>query len=213
MVPAKYQKLEDAIRHLKIGDIILVHTRREPISRFIRYSLKSYWEHVALVFETPPKGDINLHDSVFIVETLPWKAIEIHKLNTLLKVKNRYIIGIKRVKILTEYERNRARNIFLSSVGINYNWSTIQNLLAKIYHRLWFLKQLNILDKYICTTFVQNSIYRAALPAKRHKTIFAPQKDYLNQMLYLTFEDIAASDSTEWLYRPIEYEKFLEKRS
>jgi hypothetical protein len=85
--------------------------------------------------------------------------------------------------------------------------------LAKIYHRLWFLKQLNILDKYICTTFVQNSIYRAALPAKRHKTIFAPQKDYLNQMLYLTFEDIAASDSTEWLYRPIEYEKFLEKRS
>ena len=35
---------------LKRVDVVLVHTRRSPISWAIRFGTKSYWNHVALVY-------------------------------------------------------------------------------------------------------------------------------------------------------------------
>ncbi len=201
-------ELRRTLKRLKVGDIMMVHTKR-PVSGWIRRSTKSFWSHVALVFEAPK--DRGFGNDILIIEALEGTGVQLHRLSTFLNNPWRYEIGFKRMKHLTDEERDRFRGFFLDLVDTPYDLNRLgayflSTAIKKVAKRDYSarLARRNIdPKKLICTTFAQRAYYLAVAPEKRAQVLFRghdPSIGFLEQMEIITPKDIAASPATEWLY-------------
>lgn len=202
-------KLEQTLKKLQIGDIILVHTQR-PISEWIRRATKSYWSHVALVFDVPHEGGLG-HDHLIIEATDD--GIQLHRLSSYLNDPWKYKLGIKRVKNLTEEERHRFRGFFLDAVDTPYDFTRLKaffllvflNKATKKDYTGYFARRKIDPHRFICTTFAQRAYYLAVPPEKKPKVLFRGHEKnigFLEQMEFIAPKDIASSPAAEWLYNP-----------
>ena len=209
MKGAKYKDIYKALPNLKIGDIFLIHTRGYWISKLIRKTTNSYWSHVALVFEViPNKTD---YPDILLIEALD-RGIEIHRLEHYLRHPKKYSLGIKRLPILNDAERDRFRGFFLDAVDTPYDFSRLFSyFLKKFVQRVfgegitnWITKKVIDVDQYICTTFAQRAFYLAVPKEKRDKVLMRSGENlnFLLQMEEITPGDYATSENTIWLFNP-----------
>ncbi|HVM90755.1 MAG TPA: YiiX/YebB-like N1pC/P60 family cysteine hydrolase [Verrucomicrobiae bacterium] len=203
-------ELERVLKRLKVGDIILVHTRR-PLSEWIRRATKSYWSHVALVFDIPTDGGLG-HDHI-IIEADDGQGVQIHRLSTYLNESGKYVLGIKRMKHMTDEERERFRGFFLDVVDTPYDTARLGaffllvavNKLLKRDLTGYFARRKVNPDRFICTTFAQRAYYLAVAPERRREVLFRgheAETGLLEQMEVIAPRDVATSPATEWLYNP-----------
>ncbi|MFZ6015679.1 MAG: YiiX/YebB-like N1pC/P60 family cysteine hydrolase [Patescibacteria group bacterium] len=207
---ARYKKIQSVLPNLKIGDILLIHTKGYFISKLVRRATKSYWSHVALVFEIiPNKTD---YPDILLIEALD-KGIEIHRIEHYIKHPEKYDIGIKRVPILTDEERNRFRGFFLDAVDTPYDFSRLFSyFLKKKLESLfgagvvnWLTRYVIDVDQYVCTTFAQRAYFLAVSKEKRQKVLMRPESErhnFLFQMEEISPKDYAVSPNCVWLYNP-----------
>lgn len=211
---AMNESLLKAVRNLKIGDLILVHTHKDPMSRLIRATTDSYWEHVALVFDVPhqiTKG-VSL-DEVLIVETSPGNPLTVHRLQYYLMHPEIYALGFKRMPDMSDEEREKFRGLFLEALDTPYDLKRIALIFIQMVYT-WVTKmnisfnvagQMISTRRYICTTFAQRAYYLAVAPHKRHTVLFRGHETdigFLEQMEKITPATIAASPNTVWLHNP-----------
>ncbi len=215
MKPARTpEKLQQVVRNLKIGDLILVHTKKDPISSLIRLTTESYWTHVALVFDVPhtiAKG-VSL-DEVLIVETAPGEPLAVHRLQHYLTQPDKYDLGFKRMPGMSDEERERFRGFFLEVLDTPYDLFRVFLMFAQMVYT-WIAKvnvsfraagQMITTRRYICTTFAQRAYYLAVAPHKRHLVLFRGHEHdigFLEQMEKITPATIASSPNTVWLHNP-----------
>ncbi|MBU2566634.1 hypothetical protein KKG46_03685 [Patescibacteria group bacterium] len=209
MPRAKYKTIDKALPNLKVGDIFLIHTKGFWVSKLVRKTTKSYWSHVALVFEViHNKTD---YPDVLLIEALD-RGIEIHRVEHYLRHPKEYDVGIKRIPILTDTERDRFRGFFLDAVDTPYDFSRLfsyflKNFVQKIFGQAitnWITKKVINIDQYICTTFAQRAFYLAVPREKRDKVLMRDGEgfNFLLQMEEITPRDYAISKNSEWLYNP-----------
>ncbi len=183
MLRARYARLEDALPHLEIGDVVLIKGKQRFVSKIISKFTRSYWTHVAMVFDLP-HSDPQTSD-VLLVEALDSRGIEIHRMAYYLRQRDQYAIGIKRFPGLTDEERERMRGFFLSAVDKPYDMSRIFAMFISPFMLHWtglpyvrtVTKKLLKVNQYICTSLVQRALYLAAAPEKRESTFFRRDKD------------------------------------
>jgi hypothetical protein len=203
-------ELERALARLKVGDIILVHSIG-PIGKWIRRATKSYWSHVALVFDVPVDGGLG-HDHT-IIEADDGEGVQIHRLSTYLNEPGKYELGIKRMKNMNDEERDRFRGFFLDVVDTPYDTARLGaffllvavNKLFKRDFTGYFARRKINPSRFICTTFAQRAYYLAAPPERRSEVLFRghePEVGLLEQMEFIAPRDVATSPATEWLYNP-----------
>jgi len=208
MPKAAYHDLEDAISHLKIGDIILIRGKETLAGRLIRKTTNSYWSHVAMVFDVPQYGSGGY--DVLIAETND--RIEIHRLNFYLQDPDLWDMGIKRLRGLTDTERDRFRGFFLDSVDAPYDY---RRIFLMFFQKLakWALnmnlsyataRRLINTENFICTSLVQRAFYLAVNPEKRGTVFFRQSEsdNFLHQLEEIEPKHIAKSSNTHWLYNP-----------
>lgn len=201
-------ELERVLKRLKVGDLVMVHTRRR-LSEWIRRATKSYWSHVAVVFDVPQDGALG-HDHL-IIEANEDEGVQLHRLSMYLNDPWRYAIGFKRMKHLTDEERERFRGFFLDVVDTPYDIGrlkaffltvAIRKILKRDYSGFFARKKVDP-GKFICTTFVQRAYYLAVSPEKRKEVLFRGHEaeiGFLGQMEVIAPRDVAVSPATEWLY-------------
>lgn len=209
-MPAKslYASQEEAVRHLKPGDMVFFH-EKTPRSKLIQRVTGSYWNHVALVFDVPDIS-ANEHD-VLIVEAL-WH-VEIHRLTTYLHRPDQCELGFKRLSCLTDTERERFRGFFLDAVDRPYD--TLR--LVAYFFKSWLIRLYGInatadmsrrytdTNNFICTSFAQRAYYLAVAPEKRGSVLFRGHEkglDFLQLMEQISPSDMARSKNSEWLFNP-----------
>ncbi len=203
-----YKTQSEAIRGLKVGDIIMVDTKGILIPRLIQRVTHSCWSHVAMVFDVPPLSGTE-HD-VLIVESNA-DGIEIHRLNSYLRSPDKYILGFKRLKGLTDVERERFRGFFLDAVDTPYDFRRLAAfflqsvVLWTVGMNIQFTMARKVINtqNYICTTFAQRAFYLAVAPEKRGKILFRSDQDapnFLHQVEEVSPADVARSKNTVWLY-------------
>ncbi len=210
MQKARYKTMRAALSNLKIGDIILVHTKGYWISKLIRHTTSSYWSHVALVFEVIPNNTD--YPDILLIEALN-RGIEIHRIEHYLKKPKKYQIGIKRVPVLTDEERDRFRGFFLEAVDTPYDFSRLFSYFTKkiVDHFFgpeivnWVTKHVIDIDQFVCTTFAQRAFYLAVSKEKRDLVLMRKKDKQLNflfQMEEISPKDYAESENSVWLYNP-----------
>ncbi|MBD3281222.1 hypothetical protein GF391_00560 [Candidatus Uhrbacteria bacterium] len=210
MPKARYKKLSDAFPHLKIGDIILVHTKGSWLSRYIRKTTTSYWSHVALVFEVIENSTD--YPDILLIEALD-RGIEIHRIEHYTRRPDKYDIGIKRVPVLNDEERDKFRGFFLDAVDTPYDFSRVfsfftKRIVDKIFGTAvvnWITKHVVNVDQFICTTFAQRAFYLAVSKDKRDKVLMREKNKQLNflfQMEEISPKNYAISENAIWLYNP-----------
>lgn len=208
---ARFDTVEETVKHLRIGDIVMFKRRKGLLRYVIGNATKSYWTHVGLVFHIsrisafPP--------SVLIVEASE-TGIEIHRLETYLNRPGSYELGFKRMKGLTEDERDRFRGFFLDAVDTPYDHRRLKSFLLHHYfervtgkdYTHWLTKATVNTQNFICTSFAQRAYFLAVAPSKREKVFFRADKEpdvnFLERMELVTPLDISTSKNTSWLYNP-----------
>jgi hypothetical protein len=137
----------------------------------------------------------------------------VHRIEHYLNNPQRYDVGIKRIPILNDTERERFRGLFLDAVDTPYDYSRLISYFTKKYVRWifgqaivnWITKRVINIDQFICTTFAQRAFYLAVSKEKREKVLMRKanlQLNFLFQMEEITPKDYAISENSIWLYNP-----------
>jgi hypothetical protein len=201
-------ELARALGKLKVGDIVMFRSKGR-LGRLIRRATGSYWSHVGLIFDVPEEGALG--NDHLVIEADRAGGVQLHRLSTYVNDPWNYTLGFKRVKALTDEERERFRGFFLDAVDTPYD---MRRLEAYFLHRLFehfsgrslagfFARKTTNIKRFICTTFAQRAYYLAVAPEKRSQVLFRghePEIGILDQMEVIEPRHIAASPVTEWLY-------------
>lgn len=210
MLKARHNSLENAIKDLRIGDIVLLRRKKGFLRLLIGDTTKSYWTHVALVFHI---SRISAFPPAILIVEANDDGIEIHRLDHYINNPKFYELGFKRMKGLTEEERERFRGFYLDAVDTPYDHRRIETFLAHFYferltgktYQDFITKRVVNPDNFICTTFAQRAYYLAVAPSKRSSVLFRkeePGVNFLERMELITPYDISSSECTSWLYNP-----------
>jgi len=192
------ERINGVLPKLNQADIILVHTKRNFLKYLLQKVTDNYWDHTALVLFTkdPKKG--RLYDQ--IIEAIPPKGIEVHKLEKYLINPDKYDIGIKRVPDLSEHDRENIIAFSLTNVDAPYyKLSRLKFLCAAMSktYKKWMLRR----QRYSCTGFVQKAFYEVASLNKKDRFIF--KTDFVSPIELqeiTTPADIANSKNCVWIY-------------
>lgn len=209
MGEARYTDRAEAIRNLRVADIIMTRTKHANwLLRGVRKMSHSYWNHSALVFEVVRQEGVE--PEVLIVEALD-KGIEIHRLHTYLNEKD-FDIGIKRIPHITDEERERILAYFLEKIDTPYDFTRLFGyMLNRIVMKLAGVKVRDMIaqriiniDNFVCSSFTQRAFYLGVAPQKRDQVMFKENAgtNFLYQMEFISPGDIARSKNAEWLYNP-----------
>jgi hypothetical protein len=181
---------------LKRVDVVLVHTRRSPISWAIRFGTKSYWNHVALVYVIR-HADLGFEHS-FIIES-GMSGIDIHNIDRYLGNPKDCDVGIKRCEApwFAGEEpglpvRRRVRGFSLEAIDVAYDYGLILRIAKEVIGRMltggrYVLAGLRravtrgqrVLarntrltpERYICSGFAQWAYYQAVKTMVEQGTI------------------------------------------
>ena len=210
MDTARYDSLEEAVKHLQVADIVLTRTSKGGIFKAVRSTTHSHWNHDALVFQVVEQP--GALPEVLIVEALD-HGIEIHRLHKYLRDRKLHDVGFKRMPDLTPEERGRILAFFLDMIDTPYDYTRLFSFfmnkltlqLAGVRVRDYIAQRVINVDNFVCSSFIQRAYYLAVPPNLREKTLFREEQEHLNfvyRMEYITPADISKSKNTEWLYNP-----------
>ncbi len=221
---------------LKRLDIILVRSKRGVFPWLIRFGTKSYWNHVAAIFviRNIDKG----FDNTFIIESST-AGVDIHNFyDEYLAQPHKYDIGIKRInaKWLNNDKnglviRKLIRGQLLNAIDADYDYNLLARIGKNILKNFILFNKLiykgirkynvksikfhkNIPSKYICSGYIQHTIYKVVKDLIKKKKyglkekhlddiIFNPffkKSDDEEILLSTTPADFANSDKLDWKY-------------
>ncbi len=206
---AVYPSIKELIPAIQIGDIVFLQTKKALGSRFIRFATHSHWSHVGMVFDIIEHG---AGRTILVIEAVE-NGVEIHRLERYIQNPETYDFGFKRFPGLTEIERQKIRALFLNAVDVPYDWYRLISffLVGAIskYFGIDIMKFFrgSLIDKkkFLCTTFVQRSLYYGVDPSKRESTLFRPgdkEPSFEYRLEKIQPTEIAQSKNTLWLYHP-----------
>ena len=183
---------------LKIGDIILIHTKHDISRSLLRDVTGSFWDHAAMII-FPEREYFFIFTANLIIENISTGTC-IHRLNKYLDDKDRYIVGIKRLNWLTNDIRERIQAIALLNIDAPYyRWSGLKFFLAKIFP--FYHDHLLKHQRYSCTQLVQTSFYEAVEWSDKEKITFKENPASPFEIMELTTPgEMAKSEKSEWLY-------------
>jgi len=232
--PLRALILENRLKRL---DIVLVRSKYGIVQKLIRFGTKSYWNHIAIIFviRNVDKG----FNNTFIIESSTG-GIDIHNFyDEYLAHPYKYDIGIKRIhaKWLNNDKnglkiRKLIRGHLLNAIDSDYDYNLLIRIGKNILKNLIFLNRLiyngiygykvkklkyhkNIPAKYICSGYVQYSIFQVIselLQKKKYgikeknlndiifNPIFDIKKDNKRLLLSTTPADFANSNKLDWKY-------------
>ncbi|MFO0765136.1 MAG: hypothetical protein U0487_03800 [Patescibacteria group bacterium] len=200
-----YSSYDEAVKNLKIGDIVFFHGKIGLNRSLIRKVGDSYWTHVALVFDIVKSGDEIL--SVILIEAN--ESIRIHRLESFANQDYEYDIGFKRIPGLTAKEIDRFRGFFLDAIDVNYDYKYVFYLIVRYVLSNLFgtdaserlIRHISTTDTYICSTFVQRALYLAVEPERRRESLFLGNDvPFVYAQGLVLPKDIAISKNTVWLF-------------
>ena len=183
------------IPKLKIGDIILVHTKHDISRTLLRDVTGSFWDHSAIII-FPEKEYFKTNLFIENIAT----GTSIHRLEKYLNARDSYVVGIKRFNWFTDEIRERIQAFALLNIDAPYyNWSGFNFFLAKLFsfYKDYLLKR----QRYSCTQLVQTSIYEAVDWKDKERVAFKENPASPFELLELTTPgEIAQSEKCEWIY-------------
>jgi hypothetical protein len=209
MSPAELRKRWPAIEsRLQVGDILLLHKRRGPISRMIRRRTVSHWNHSALVFV--PKNDLPFSGPL-IVEAVNY-GIEIHQLKKYTDRPDLYDIGVKRFPGLKKTtQREIVVRFILENIDVPYDYSRLFGLVI----RRWLLRvggTMGIVrasrylvnqEAFICSTFVHKTFHDMAGEKHDLRASIAAQYEELRREALFTPGDLARDTTFRWVFNKL----------
>jgi hypothetical protein len=177
--------MEDLVKagKLKRVDVLLVHAKRSLIGWIIRFGLKSYWDHVALVYVI--RDADHGYDNTFIIESAA-HGVDIHNIDCYLARPKKFDVAIKRLEapwFANDGQgleiRRRVRGYALNEIDAAYDYELFVRIGQMILGR-WILGWLSYLwegifrrdrrrvsvtrvtpHKYVCSGFAQLAYFRA----------------------------------------------------
>ena len=180
---------------LKIGDIILVHTKHDISRALLRDVTDSFWDHAAMII-FPEKEYFRAN---LIIENISTGTC-IHRLNKYFDDKEHCVVGIKRFNWLSDEIRERIQAFALLNIDAPYyHWSGLKFFIAKIFpfYREYLLKH----QRYSCTQLVQASFYEAVDWKDKERVVFKENPASPFEIMELTTPgEISQSEKCEWLY-------------
>lgn len=202
-IKGKWKEIEP---QLKAGDILMVHTRQNWISKRIRKTAKTYWNHTALVFmgkQFLPVG------GPLIVEA-DFGGIKIHQMKKYADNFDKYDLGVLRYPELTEEQREEiVMGFILSNLDTTYDYTRLVGwffgpLVRRISTRLWGKLFRGLMDqqKFVCTTFVHKAFHE--LSAHKQVSGYVHTHDEETRGLegeeLISPGDIAKEPIFEWVF-------------
>lgn len=195
----KWPKIE---AQLMVGDILLFHKRRGPLSKLIQFRSKSHWSHSALVFKDQ---DIIKYGSPLIIEAFK-SGIEVHRLKKYTQQFSEYDIGVKRfADISTEQRAELVKSFMLNNIDVPYDYGVLftylfSGIFARISQKLYskFAKRFVNMDAFVCSSFIHNAFHAF----KQHQTFDMQDKrlKHIEQEKLITPAMIAADKDFEWIF-------------
>lgn len=189
---------------LRVGDVLLFHKRKGPISRAIQRKTHSYWSHSALIFKD---RKIIKYGSPLIIEAYN-KGIEIHRLQKYTGEFDMYDIGVKRFKRLTSDDRTKiVESFMLNNIDVPYDYGRLitfyfADLLRTISESLYVFAFKHVIDEnqYLCSTFVHKTFHAF----EKHKVIKEKDAKFARykQEEMVTPGMIAQDTEFEWIFNP-----------
>lgn len=204
---------------LKRVDILLTHSKRNPLGWLIRFGTRSYWNHALMVYviRDPAQG----YNSTFVIES-GGGGVDIHNIAHYLERTDRFDIGIKRLENPwfqaegLRYPR-RIRGVALQEIDDKYDYRLLLGIARRIARQLllgilypWLrlkppgsrrlrpprvAKKLEV-NAYICSGFVQWSYYRAVKEILEEEGVPHPPK-VLEEVIFNP--EVRQSDAEEVL--------------
>lgn len=191
------EKVHGRIPKLEIGDIVLIHHKKNIARYYLRKAIGSYWDHAVMIIM--PKDYKGYFKTDLIIESFD-QTVMIHRLAKYLNDPSKYDIGIKRFSFLTEDIKERISAFALLNVDAPYySWSGLKFFIASLSKT--YKENLLRSQRYSCTSLVQKAFYEAVDWKDKEKVVF---KQFARSPLEIetltTPGEIAKSDKCEWIY-------------
>jgi len=207
MTPEELQKTwSDIEESLQEGDILMFHKREGWISKKIRKTSKSYWNHTGLVFMARDKFPVG---GPLIVEA-SFVGIEVHQMKRYTDHFDEYDIGVLRYPNLTERQKEEiVMGFILSNLDVTYDYSRLAAFfLSPITQKLpqWFrkayFKYFTHEESYVCTTFVHKAFHELSghEHGKEEDETGDSEYEALLDEEFITPADIAREPIFEWVF-------------
>lgn len=191
------EKIHGPLPNLEVGDIVLLHNKKNLKRKLLREITKSYWDHAAMVlYDKEP--DMGYQDNLIIESH--YGGVMVHKIGKYMDDAKRYDVGIKRVPWLNDELKERLRALMLLNVDAPYYpysfWKLVFSKISEPLSRYLLGRQ-----RYSCSGFVQKCFYEAMDWKERYRVVFT--KEYISPLQFqdtLSPGDIARSNKSKWIY-------------
>ncbi len=204
----KTRQWREIENNLQIADIILVHGER-AFYRAIQRRSNSYWNHVAVVLQTP-KPELGIRGA-FIIGAID-SGIEVHRLRKYSEDMEKFDIGVKRFPGLTEEMRKQVLSYMINKVDAPYDYMRLlgyvfEGVLKFFLPKKIFKKVRRFLisaqpNAFVCSTFIQHAFFES-VPNKMQSKTFA--REHVQRLLEIeetTPGYFVRSPHYEWVFNP-----------
>ncbi len=204
----KTQQWHAVESQLKPADIILVHGEN-PVFRAIQRRSNSYWNHVAVVLQSPqPALGIR---GAFIIGAID-SGIEVHRLRKYSEEMDKFDIGVKRFPGLTEEMRNHIISYMLNKIDAPYDYTRLVGYLLEGVLKFFLPKKLfkkvrrfliaSQPNAFVCSTFIQHAFFESVSAKMQPQTFAREHMRSLLEIEEVTPADFARSANYEWIFNP-----------
>lgn len=205
------EKEHGRLPDLRIGDIVMIRHKKNWFRYFLRRTLESYWDHTAMVIY-PADAEKRIEEPIIVesirsdfVTFISKRGVAIHRLGKYLAHPNKYEIGIKRVRDLTDDELSRVRSFMLMNVDAPYwYWRHAAIILAAFSPT--YRKKLLRRQRFSCSGLIQKAYYDAVDWNEKYRVVFKSGPWSPLELQELTSPaDIARHRGSDWVYNKQEY--------
>ena len=150
-------------QRLQMADILLFHTKNDPLRKHIRRTTDSYWNHAAIVFI--PKSEMPVGGPLIVeAETT---GIEVHQFKKYSDHFDHYDVGVLRYPNLTKEQRLKFVTSFvLNHIDVPYDYPRLfifglRSFITPWSPRffLWLMKRFTNEKRFLCSTFVHKTFH------------------------------------------------------
>lgn len=164
--------------HLRVGDIILTHSRRKMdfIPRIIQHLTDSHWSHSALVFAA---GDMLPLGGTIIAEAMSPTGVRVHNIKRYSDHPDDFDLGvIRHRKMAEEHRTDFVRDFMASKIDTPYDTARVVDYGFALMARKWFgvEKKITEIDpnRFHCSTFSHRAIHSHDVEAHPNEHAFGP---------------------------------------
>ncbi len=191
-------------KRLRVGDIILIHSRRGFIKQIIQRRSNSYWNHTALVIADHTRLPFG---SPLIVEANE-TGIEIRTLKRYTSNFKLNDIGVMRRKGLSKKEREElVRSFILNNIDVPYDYARLVGIFFGTFIRPFspelsdkLIARTVHFNAFLCSTFVYNAFYSRTAKRQNHFQNEKERIEYIRKREMHKPGDLAKSRKFSWIF-------------